>query len=199
MITTAETSDVENFLAATEQIKKLLLLKHLELRLNTEWRSGEALHRQKIREDLLTHTSDTKDILDLQKPPHLKKGSASISHNSYHGGYAYTKDDETTLGFDLEMNHRFQSALLLRVASEQEVQEAPSYAALWTAKEAAFKAMLKAAQPKTITEITLGRWLKVSEGIHTAHVLAVNNRLPFKPSIGITFEGSSQTMAIFKT
>lgn len=195
---TTETSDSQLFADSLPMIQDALSLKHLELRLNPEWRSGEALHRQRIREDILSHTKDTKDVLDLSRPPHIKKGAVSISHNSFHGGYVYTKDAEVSLGFDLELNHRFQSALVLRVAKEAEVQEAPSFAALWTAKEASFKAMLRTAQPKTITEITLGKWLKLADNIYSVQVLAVSNRLPFKPSIGVVVCGPSQTLSIFK-
>lgn len=196
--TATETSDTQLFADSLPMIRDVLSLKHLELRLNHEWRSGEALHRQKIREDIMSHTKDTKDVLDLSRPPHVKKGAVSISHNSFHGGYVYTKDDEVSLGFDLELNHRFQSALVLRVAKEAEVQEAPSFGALWAAKEASFKAMIKNAQPKTITEITLGKWLKLAENIHSVQVLAVSNRLPFKPSIGVVVCGPNQTLSIFR-
>lgn len=97
---------------------------------------------------------------------HLEKrgsGFSSISHTQDLGGYVFLPMTESAyadaIGLDIEIISRVTDPIVKRICkTEQEFKNAPSAAALWCAKEAAFKALRGADQPQVISEIEISEW-----------------------------------------
>jgi len=165
---------------------------------HSEWGSGHAGHREKIRtalEHQLT-TNWSKDVSysefaalkDLDQIPTFKKIYVSISHGQDLGGFVIAKKP---VGFDLELRDRVMEKIVRRVSTDEEVQEAPSFAHLWAAKEATFKALRSYRQPNIASELILGEWQ--NEHFH----LKNENRFQAPHGFGTTWVDGSYIFAVF--
>lgn len=113
--------------------------------------------RSTIREALFAVTAQP-EWLDLAKPPHAPGLYASISHCDQGGGFCVS--ETRPVGFDVELAVRVSERTVARIcAGADEVRSAPSPAALWCAKEAAFKSLLSTGfQPSIVAAITTTDW-----------------------------------------
>ena len=74
-------------------------------------------------------------------PPQSTHAAISISHCQTWAGFIFKPDPNPPLGLDIEQKSRITKKLVSRISRREEVEGAPSYAFLWGAKEAAFKAV----------------------------------------------------------
>jgi len=171
------------------RIKALLGLKHLEVHLRPSWGSQSPGFREEIHGDLKTLMGKAYPLCD-----------ASISHCPSLGGFAFTQfdyDQLLQLGFDLEETYRVSPEVARRVClTAAEYEAAPSAASLWTAKEAAFKALKGVNQPKTVSQIVLNSWTQFDSQIET---VAVANPTDFKFSkiFGAVLKKNPYSFAFF--
>lgn len=138
-------------------------LPHLKLVLRTEWASLKASSRAEIRRYLFENLEAEACILDLDRTPQFKNHSVSISHSQTLGGFAHSPG-RVALGFDVELKARARASLVRRVSvSDQELSQAPDACSLWTAKEAAFKALAGVGQPRGLFDIEIRNWKPLEE------------------------------------
>ncbi|UOF00588.1 4'-phosphopantetheinyl transferase family protein [Bdellovibrio reynosensis] len=79
------------------------------------------------------------------------------------------------IGVDVELKTRVSEAVIARISSEGELHAAPSFSALWCAKEAAFKALKTFEQPSVVSAITVGDWQKIDSHLETFKLLNAAN------------------------
>ncbi len=153
---------------ATRLHQALKLEETFHLAIAPDWKSaGDRDHRLPIRDgllnDLLKHFGREIDavtaqaILDLRQPPSTERFSISISHTPVLGGYVWTLQPHL-IGFDLEVCARVTPEIARRIAQPGELEQAPTPAALWVAKEAVFKCLLNQHQPKILTSVEIKSW-----------------------------------------
>ena len=85
----------------------------------------------------------------LQKNP---GAFSSVSHSALDGGFALSA---YPVGFDIEISARVSKETIARISSSEELELAPSFASLWCAKEAAFKALKTFKQPQVVSQIKI--------------------------------------------
>lgn len=90
----------------------------------------------------------------------LRGGSLaySVSHSKSFGGAAFVDSAFGPIGFDIEETSRVTEAVALRVSDEHQLRIAPTAAAIFVAKEAAFKALRGPRQPKILSEVEIINW-----------------------------------------
>lgn len=121
---------------------------------NPDWSSEDQNHRQKIRKAA------------------AGARAISVSHCQAMGGFVGLTDLHPAglqIGFDIEEIHRVTEAVTKRVAHHRDdnpLVEEP-WALLWTAREAAFKALAGPEQPQVISQIRLGEWRNPQQNIWT--------------------------------
>ncbi|HEX4924186.1 MAG TPA: hypothetical protein VFV50_08870 [Bdellovibrionales bacterium] len=103
-----------------------------------------------------------KDELE-DSPPYSPKFSISISHSPAGGGFAVVPKPYQ-VGLDLEDEKRLTEKITARVCQEGEMNDAPDWRHLFTAKEAVFKALWEREQPATIAQIRIFDWAPVKGG-----------------------------------
>jgi phosphopantetheinyl transferase (holo-ACP synthase) len=171
------------------RVRELLGLKHLEVHLRPSWGSQNPGFRESIHGDLKAFMAKAYPLSD-----------SSISHCRSLGGFAFTQFDYDRLcqlGFDLEESDRVSHEVSLRICTTaQEYEKAPSNASLWTAKEAAFKALKGENQPSTLSQIVLTNWTQIDSQFET---VSVANAKDFKLSkmAGIVLKKNIYTFAFF--
>lgn len=137
----------------------------LELRFSVDWGASAPGGRARLRAAIAESIGrpGDRDVLDLSRPPAFADGFASVSHGPLGGGFAFSRS--RPLGFDLEPLERVREAAALRLArSEDELRQAPSPAALWCAKEAAFKALyVPGPQPTTASSMAIAGWRSATD------------------------------------
>ncbi len=98
----------------------------------------------------------------LQEAIKEKLGSGSfaysVSHSKVLGGAAFAADGVGQVGFDLEQTNRVHNEVALRVSDPDQFRKAPSAAALFVSKEAAFKALRGPRQPAILSEVEILEW-----------------------------------------
>jgi 4'-phosphopantetheinyl transferase EntD len=151
-------------------MREAWLRSDIQIRVSPQFGSRQEEHRSSIREALETMLTKLgleglEGVRDLSQAPRLPAGAVSISHCRLMGGWAYSASAER-LGFDLELVERARPELVLRAATQAELDEAPSAVALWTAKEAAFKFLIGDKQPLTPKEIQITGWNFEDEGFY---------------------------------
>ena len=119
----------------------------------------------------------------------------SISHCQKAGGFVSAK---RPIGFDVEVATRVRPEIIARVASVDECLATPTPALLWSAKEAAYKALPE--QPTTISEITIFNWRSGNDGvfefqIEVSHNEALNKKL--SACRGFAWETDGLSHALF--
>lgn len=171
------------------RVKELLGLKHLEVHLRPSWGSQTPGFREEIHGDLKTLMGKAYPLCD-----------ASISHCQTLGGFAFAQFDYDRLlqlGFDIEETERVSSQVARRVCqSADEFEQAPSAASLWTAKEAAFKALKGANQPKIVAQIVLTSWTQIDSQIETVEV-ANSADFKFTKIFGVVLKKNPYSFAFF--
>lgn len=100
-------------------------------------------------------------LLDLTHPPTIYFASISISHSVLAGGFIISSP-ENLIGFDLEKLERANQKIVLRVGSQNELNNSPSPSALWSAKEASYKSLYYSPFKIFINQIIIFDWKKVS-------------------------------------
>ena len=104
--------------------------------------------RLKLREILLNHLEklihlgkDKEKLLIPGRRPWISLASISISHCKILGGFIFSLDTNTSIGLDIEEIVRIRPGLTDRLSQKKEVEQAPTDALLWVAKEASFKCL----------------------------------------------------------
>lgn len=174
----------------THALRDHFQVPHLNLFLSTAWSSDQPEYRLGIRKHLQQHIWNAPDALDLTSTPDPTELSISISHCRGLGGIFWSTNPNSPqkhrVGFDVELDSRCVPKALLRVSSKNELNDSPSAAALWTAKEAAFKTLPRKHQPPSVSLLKVGYWVK-----NTRHdfwqwqILSAQND-NFAPLSGIT-------------
>jgi hypothetical protein len=132
-----------------------------------EWGSHSPGFRARIREairDRLARerelsSEELRGLEDLSNPPGLSRGSLCISHCAALGGFAIG-EGKGRVGLDVELASRVRREHAARVAAVGEVDPAPSPVHLWTAKEAAYKALCERSEPFYLNDVVIGNWGK---------------------------------------
>lgn len=146
---------------AERALRDLLSDPTLRLEVRPEFSSAHTNYREEIRRAIAHELGASERIFDLSRPL-LKVGdrSVSISHCPTLGGFVHSL---RPIGFDVEASDRVRPAAISRISKPEEADGAPSFAALWAAKEAAFKALQHAeTKPELLSQIEIGLW-KTSE------------------------------------
>jgi 4'-phosphopantetheinyl transferase len=151
-----------------EHFRHFLSCPDLILRMRSDWGAKQPNFREKLRHGIWQELAggqqrqdsvrDRRNLLDLEELPSLEGHFISISHCQDFGGFVATT--KGPVGFDIEIVKRVTTAAMERMATREEVQQAPSVASLWVAKEAAFKALRWGSQPSTISQIETTGWRK---------------------------------------
>jgi hypothetical protein len=121
--------------------------------------AGRMKIREAIIEALQPNEIEAQTLRMLEHLPDPPNASVSISHSPSLGGFAYTRAQTPSIGFDIEEVTRIHSNAVARISKPEELTQSP--ARLWVAKEAAFKALR--GRPKVITGLTTRAWRSVIE------------------------------------
>lgn len=137
-----------------------------------EWGAHNPEHRQKMREFLRIQAQppqpatpqSSQDPLVFPEPlTRVGEKYCSLTHTLKRGLIAL---DSFPVGIDLEENSRVQARVVARIASSaKELERMPNPAALWTAKEAAFKALYSFTQPPVMSQLEIGGWRESQDGL----------------------------------
>ncbi len=73
--------------------------------------------------------------------PQHSLATISMAHCSVMGGFVFSFDKSRSIGFDMELAERVNDKVIGRIATQEEREQAPDRAFLWTAKEASFKCL----------------------------------------------------------
>ena len=117
---------------------------------------------KKIQTLLPLHTlteEHRQSILTPGAVPLLSFATVSLSHSHNIGGFTISSDTSTAIGFDLEYSVRVKKKTVAYISQEQELQQAPSPCALWSAKEASFKSLHKTQLHSYIKRIFISNWI----------------------------------------
>lgn len=134
--------------AQIEVLKTLLSAPELQVFTQTNWGSQDPTHRESLREfaQNFSHAFTSRS--------HTQGAGIFVAHFS-------------AVGVDIEISDRVTPAVAARIASAEEVKAAPSAASLWSAKEAAFKALYTFAQPAVVSKISIGDWKNIDSRTET--------------------------------
>jgi phosphopantetheinyl transferase (holo-ACP synthase) len=119
---------------------------------------------------------ERESILDVRQRPQFSDFTYSISHTGTIAAFTVMQDAHAGIGIDVESASRVTERVCHRVcASALELASSPTPAMLWTAKEAAFKALSNfstrnhesAAMPEVISQIEIVNWQIASDNIWT--------------------------------
>lgn len=122
------------------------------------WGAQSPEHRQLLRAHAARAlNSQAEEIFELSKPlTRFEENYISISHSKECGVIGMAP---FPLGIDVESLARVKKEIVARmVINPSELQNAPHPAALWSAKEASFKALVHFAQPSAMSQIEIGNW-----------------------------------------
>ena len=125
----------------------------------------------------------------LQKNP---GAFSSVSHAAPDGGFALST---YPVGFDIEVTERVSKEIVARISSSEELESTPSFASLWCAKEAAFKALKAFKQPQVVSQIKI--YFDKNHQDRNA-VFRVENEKDFGASggLGVTYQTSNLTYCV---
>ncbi|MCX7977986.1 MAG: hypothetical protein N2578_03185 [Bdellovibrionaceae bacterium] len=134
----------------------------LQCSIRPEWSSKNPDHRLAIRLAIQDCVGDFPRLLDLGwVPDKIHNRFVSISHCPEAGGFILAN---VPVGFDLEEPAKVTLPVVSRLSSSQEVLHAPHPAALWSAKEAAYKSLVSTqTQPPVMSQIEIFGWIQNSE------------------------------------
>lgn len=140
-----------------ELLRQALHSPDLQVYAKAEWGSDNPEHRSLLhaeRDKLMALTPD--------------KLYSSISHTKGMGLLALSTKP---LGVDVEVISRVHEGVVTRISNPKEMGAAPSLSALWTAKEAAFKATREYKQPSVLSDISVGDWKNIESQVETFSLL----------------------------
>jgi phosphopantetheinyl transferase (holo-ACP synthase) len=138
---------------------------HLEIHLDPNFASHISNNRNSIRQSIVdryqaqTTESERLAILDLNQRPASQKLHFSVSHMKHNGGYAVSSEK---IGFDVEDISRISTEVIHRISTPAEIAICPQIEFLWSAKEAAFKAVGET-QSLVFTDIKITAWSKFDD------------------------------------
>lgn len=118
------------------------------------------LLRQRAKKDLVNCGIPLDGLYgfeDLSTLPKLKQGSISLSHSPL-GSAMIHSSSHRSVGIDVEVKNRIHPKLLARVSLESELNSAPQGFDLFTAKEAAWKALNSFENLPTLSHIETCKW-----------------------------------------
>jgi len=179
-------------------ISKQLNVPGLDLVLDTDWASSRPDHRSRLRRFLFERFDCDESMLDTDVLPRAANAEISVSHNRAIGGFASTAPGHR-IGFDIELSGRLKAENVRRVCvSDEELARAPGPDLLWSAKEAAFKALGPGRQPAVFSVIEIGGWAKATEsGIHSCRVDSIDHRAPATALRGVALRWEDQALSVF--
>ncbi|MFM6930058.1 MAG: 4'-phosphopantetheinyl transferase family protein [Bdellovibrio sp.] len=140
-----------------ELLRQSLHAPELQVYAKPEWGSDHPDHRSLLhaeRDKILSQSTD--------------KLYSSISHTKGMGVLVLC---HKPLGVDVELISRIHKGVVERVSNSEELQTAPDLSALWTAKEAAFKATREYNQPSVLSDISIGDWKNIESQLETFTLL----------------------------
>ena len=122
--------------------------------------------RKNIREQLVKRTEKIRKLSEEQKKLLLTPGvpvqtpfaSLSLSHCVSIGGFIISSSARHFIGLDLEQRGRAKEETVLRISGQEELTQAPSPSALWSAKEAAYKSIDRFQDNIPIRQISVSHW-----------------------------------------
>ena len=181
------------------EIRERLQAPGLLLDLRPEWGAAHDDHRVLIREDLSRRLNG--DYRNLEVWPKPTNDSVSISHCNYFGGYAQVAKPQL-IGIDIEITKRVRMEIIKRVSNPGEVEAAPYPAALWTAKEAAFKALSQAGVAEIMSDFSIFGWEPLSgrktTNLRDGYSFQVSNpQTPLIQGQGLVFSHDDVFIALF--
>jgi len=175
--------------------QRYLGVPHFQVFLKREWASDAAEARKLLRQHLFENIEGQAAILDLETIPCLQQGKVSISHCKKLGGFSFDPAG-ASIGFDIELTERVRSdSIRIVCVSRDEKERAPNAAALWTAKEAAFKALQGPKQPRGVADIEIGAWVEREAGFFCCEMLSLQGR-PAPANRGLVLEFHESDTAI---
>lgn len=183
-----------------EPLYKHLPQHSLQIFSESAWGSNTPHHRRLIREFLKAQLKgkipqdEFLRLDDLETPPRFAEVFCSISHT---GDFGMVALSQFPVGIDVEIKDRVREPIVARVSSPQEIQEAPSIAHLWSAKEAAYKSLLSFAQPSVISAVSIGGWRKIDSHAETFVLLSPWNFNAPSQGVGICLQNNVASLAIF--
>ena len=124
---------------------------------------------KKIQTLFPSHTLNEEHKQSILTPgavPLLSFATVSLSHSHNIGGFVISSNTNFSLGFDLEYSLRVKKETVAYISKEQELQQAPSLCALWSAKEAAFKSLHKTQLHSYIKKIFISNWIHQAPDIY---------------------------------
>ena len=124
--------------------------------------------RQKLIDQMKSHIDYKKHktvfnwsrLLKIGTKPVCPFASLSISHCGDLGACLFVFDKTLSIGFDVEHKKRITKAIVDRISSKKEVQQAPSPSLLWVAKEASFKCLSDNKAPLLLSDCLISKWKK---------------------------------------
>lgn len=134
----------------------------LVLDVREEWSAIRENHREQIKAGLAEFAAKAKTDISDSNPNNVNSRLvSSISHCLSKGGFvASTKLPR--IGFDIEENSRVKDQILLRMFTQDEIDQCPEPYALWCAKEALYKVLQGPDQPGVLSELPVLEWEKAS-------------------------------------
>lgn len=180
------------------QIRSLIADDKLELNLSAEFSADKKHYRQLIRQDILKrfqsklNSEEICSVEDLGSFPKTEKIFFSISHNQELGGYSVSSRKH---GFDIELYSRISAPIIQRVSAANELSIAPDIKFIWSAKEAAFKALSPSVL--TVSDLEVVDWQSQNEtGLWTYRITS-KKTLEQTHNIGFIFQDSTQIYSIY--
>lgn len=151
----------------------------LQLILRPEWGAQNETYQDLIKRELNLRLGGTQQ-------------NSSISHTVGLGGFCLSSQ---VIGFDVEVSSRVTSAAARRICSEAELESFGSPAAIWCAKEAAFKSLSKFNQPQKMIEIQVESLAKDISGL-TRFQFKEPRIFGVAKTLGVVFQEGLLTYAI---
>ncbi|MEN0060276.1 MAG: 4'-phosphopantetheinyl transferase superfamily protein [Bdellovibrio sp.] len=164
-----------------KRIQTLLQDPTLRLENSALWGSQQEHHREALHRSLQTHKTDG--------------CFSSISHCLGQGLWALST--QASVGIDIEESPRVTMPVVTRVAQAEELENMPSPADLWCAKEACFKALRAFKQPSVISKISIGDWQKIDSQTDTYRLLNASSFSSPSENRGVSLRINSYTVSIF--
>ena len=117
-------------------------------------------------EELTNLGAYRKSLLIPGIPPKVPNVAISISHCQTWAGFIFQPASNLSLGFDIEQRPRITKNLVGQISDKEEVKRTPSYASLWGAKEAAFKAIPAKPENLFLKNIYIEHWCSLGLQAH---------------------------------
>lgn len=121
--------------------------------------------RQRLRRILLNHLEEFIHLGQYRvklsipgKKPWIPFVSISISHCKVLGGFIFSMDSCMSIGLDIEEVKRVRSDVIARLSQKKEIQQAPTDALLWVAKESSFKCLPQDADCFLLSHVHISNW-----------------------------------------